>query len=128
MAVTRRIGASSHSNAFSLMRMAISPAMPPGARVLVHEQHAVRLLHRLDDRVLVQRQQCAQVEDLDLEPSSSSQLLGRLRALVHHHAVRHDREILPLPVRARLAQRDRLASGSSTSRRNGARYSFLCSK
>jgi hypothetical protein len=29
MAVTRRIGASSHSNAFSLMRIAISPAMPP---------------------------------------------------------------------------------------------------
>ena len=70
-AVTRSTGASSHSKQRLVdpRRDLAGDAARP--RVLVHDQHAVRLLHGRDDRLVVERRERAQVDDLDADSPSS---------------------------------------------------------
>ena len=74
---------------------------------LVRDDAAVRLLHRLDDRLLVERLQRPRVDDLDRD-TLLLRLLGRLERLVDEPAGGDDRHVLALAMHARLAERDRL--------------------
>jgi len=76
------IGPSSHSNACSLIRAAISPAMPP-VRVSRARQHLVRLFP-FATIAIVHRQQRAQASTSIETPSSLSR---RLRRFERFHSV-----------------------------------------
>src|SRR4051794_13811535 len=57
---------------------------------LVDDEHLARLAHRGEDRLLVERDERAQVEHLD---RGAVEVLGRLERGVDHRAVRDDREV-----------------------------------
>src|SRR5437899_5580019 len=54
------------------------PGDAAGARVLVHDQHLIRLLDRRDNRGVVHRQQCAQVEHVNGHAVFLRELIGGL--------------------------------------------------
>src|SRR5437879_7172854 len=54
------------------------PGDTAGARVLVHDQHLIRLLDRRDNRGVVHRQQCAQVEHVNGHAVFLRELIGGL--------------------------------------------------
>ena len=62
---TRSIGASSQSNAWYWITAAISAPKPLRDDRLVGDDAAVRLLDRVDERLLVERLERARVDDLD---------------------------------------------------------------
>ena len=77
-----------------------------GTCVLVDDQRAIGLLHRGDDRVVVERAERPQVDDLDRQPVFLLQLLGRVQRFPDARRVGDDRQILALARRAGLADRD----------------------
>ena len=72
-----------------------------GQRRLVHDHAAAGLLDRGDDRVDVERDQRAQVDDLGVDAG----LLGRGLRDMHHRAVAEHRHRLALAPHRRLAER-----------------------
>src|ERR1051325_3525113 len=64
---------------------------PSGAGVLVDDEDLVRLLDRRNDRVVVARQQCAQVEHFDRQAVVLLQFLGGLERFPERGAVADDR-------------------------------------
>src|SRR5712692_3279834 len=76
-----------------------------GARVLVHDEHLVSLLHRPHDRGVVHRQQCPQVEYLDRETVVRRQPVARLERLPHRGPVGDDGQVLSLAGEPRLTDR-----------------------
>ena len=81
-------------------------AEPAGERVLVQDDHLRRLSHRGEHGLPVPRQDRAQVDDLDRHVVA---LAGGLLGRVDHRAPGDDRDVVALPVDARLADRDRVA-------------------
>src|SRR5216683_485738 len=75
------------------------------ARVFVHDEHLVGLLHRPHDRGVVHRQQGPQVEYLDRETVVLRQLVGRLERLPHRGPVGDDGQVLSLAGEPRLTDR-----------------------
>src|SRR5216117_651083 len=55
------------------------PGDAAGARVLVHDQHLIRLLDRRHNRGVVHRQQCAQVEHVNRHAVFLRELIGGLK-------------------------------------------------
>src|SRR6266851_1596326 len=74
---------------------------------LVGDDAAIGLLHRRDQRVLVEREKCARIHDLDGD-ALLFRLLGRGERLVNEPAGRDHRDVLALAMRSRLAERNRL--------------------
>ena len=61
-------------------------AVAAGQVVLVHDERLAGLAHRGQDRLLVDRRQRAQVDNLDIDPFSRHGL-SRLQGVVMHHAI-----------------------------------------
>src|SRR5688500_13598361 len=74
---------------------------------LVRDDAAVRLLHRRDERVLVERLQRSRIDHLNGDALLFG-LLRRRQRLVHEPPGGDDRDVLPLAMDARLAERNRL--------------------
>src|SRR6266571_4250204 len=77
-----------------------------GARVLVHDEHLVGLLHRPHDGGVIHRQQRPEIEHFDRESVVLRQLVGRLERLPHRGPVGDDGQV------PALASQPRLADGS----------------
>src|SRR6266550_2632584 len=87
---------------------------PARACVFVNDQHFVRLLDARNNRRVIERQQCAQVEHFDRQAVRLVELLGRLQRFPERRAVADDGKMLPFARDARLSDRGEnlLASGS----------------
>src|SRR5258708_4010931 len=67
---------------------------PARARVYVDDQHLVRLLDARNNRCVIERQQCAQVEHFDGQAVCFVELLGRLERFPERRAVADDGKML----------------------------------
>src|SRR6266516_2501422 len=65
-----------------------------GPRVLVHDQHLIRLLHRRDDRRVIEREQRPQVEHLHRHAVFLVELVGGFQRLPQRGAVTDDGKML----------------------------------
>src|SRR6266853_2968336 len=78
---------------------------PARARVFVDDQHFVRLLDARNNRGVIQRQQCAQVEHFHGQAVCFLELLGGLERFTQRRPVRDDGQVFPLARDAGLADR-----------------------
>src|SRR5258706_558382 len=78
---------------------------PARARVLVDDQHLVRLLDARNNRRVTERQQRAQVEHFHGQAVRLVELLGRLQRFPECRAVADDGKMLPFTRGARLSDR-----------------------
>src|SRR5437762_607557 len=76
-----------------------------GPRVLVHDQHLVRLLHGRDDRPIIQRQQRPQIEHFHRQAIFVGELVGGFQRFPQRGTVGNYGKMLPLARQARLADR-----------------------
>src|SRR5213592_1462383 len=72
------------------------------ARVFVHDQHLVRPFHRGDDRGVVHRQQCAQIEHFDRNTVFLIEPFRRFERFPQRRAVTDDGKMLPFARQASL--------------------------
>src|SRR5579863_1729163 len=80
---------------------------PACLRVFVHDEHAIRLLHRLQNRLLIEWKQGAQVDHFDLD-AFFRERLGRFERIVHHRRVGEDREVFSFAANGGFADRHRV--------------------
>src|SRR5437762_607554 len=76
-----------------------------GPRVLVHDQHLVRLLHGRDDRPIIQRQQRPQIEHFHRQAIFVGELVGGFQRFPQRGTVGNYGKMLPLARQARLPDR-----------------------
>ena len=93
--VTRITGASSQSNACSWISAARFAPTPPWGQPSSTIDRAIRLLHRFDDRVEVERPQRARIDHLRVDLVLGGERLGRLLGGDGHSRDAHDGHIVP---------------------------------
>src|SRR5437773_3245275 len=76
-----------------------------GPRVLVHDQHLIRLLHRRDDRRVIEREQRPQIEHLDRHAVFLVELVGGFQRFPQRGAVTDDGKMLAFACHPRLPDR-----------------------